>query len=47
MNKINPYDPGGMCPENDGWHVTEDGKHYCPECHIIDDDDNLIIKPKP
>ena len=28
-----------------GWYVDE--KHYCPTCHTIDDDDNLIIKPQP
>lgn len=26
-----------------GWHIDGD-KHYCPECHSFDDDDNLIIK---
>lgn len=39
-------DSGAMNPEDRGWHVTDDGKHYCPDCHIVDDDDNLIIKPK-
>lgn len=29
---------------DDGWHVTDDNKHYCPNCHSIDDDDNLTIK---
>ena len=28
--------------DNDGWY-SEDGKHYCPDCHTIDDEDNLII----
>lgn len=28
---------------NDEWHL-EDGKTYCPNCHEIDDDDNLILK---
>jgi hypothetical protein len=32
--------------DNDGWY-SEDGKHYCPECHTIDDDDNLILKKLP
>lgn len=30
------------------WHTlsgTPD-RHYCPECFTIDDNDNLIIKPK-
>ena len=27
--------------EDDGWHLEGD-KHYCPECHTIDDEDNLI-----
>lgn len=27
----------------DNWHV-EDGKHYCPDCHEYDDEDNFIIK---
>lgn len=30
-------------PEGHDWHVTGDGKHYCPKCHKIDDNDNLII----
>jgi rubredoxin len=29
--------------DNDGWHL--DDKHYCPTCHTIDDDDNLVINP--
>jgi len=30
--------------EEDGWY--RDGeKHYCPKCHTIDDEDNLIVKP--
>ena len=24
------------------WH-TDGDKHYCPACHKIDDDDNLIL----
>jgi hypothetical protein len=27
------------------WATLED-KHYCPDCHTKDDDDNIIIKPK-
>ncbi len=23
--------------------ITEDDKHYCPNCYSYDDDDNLII----
>lgn len=30
--------------EQDGWHIdTYNDKHYCPRCHEIDDNDNLII----
>lgn len=29
-------------PEDDDWYVDND-THYCPDCHTIDDDDNLII----
>lgn len=29
--------------EDNDWHETEDKKHYCPKCHKIDDDDNLVI----
>jgi len=32
--------------DNDGWH-GENGKHYCPNCHHFDDNDNLILKPRP
>ena len=31
--------------EDTGWYIDE-GKHYCKDCHEIDDNDNLIIKPK-
>lgn len=32
--------------DNDGWYLHgDDGKHYCPSCYEIDDDDNLIVKP--
>lgn len=24
------------------WH-KEDDKHYCPDCHSFDDEDNLVI----
>jgi hypothetical protein len=28
-----------------GWHISNDGqKHYCPKCHTINDEDELIIK---
>ncbi len=30
------------CATESGWH-KEDDKHYCVECHLIDEDDNLII----
>ena len=29
--------------DNDGW-FHDNKKHYCPNCHTIDDDDKLIIK---
>ena len=32
-------------PEEDDWYV-EDDTHYCPDCHEIDEDDNLIVKPQ-
>ena len=28
--------------END-W-ISHEGKHYCPNCYKIDEDDNIIIK---
>lgn len=28
---------------NDEWYTYGD-KHYCPSCHNIDDDDNLVLK---
>lgn len=28
----------------DGWHITEKGKHFCPKCHYVRDDNTLIIK---
>jgi hypothetical protein len=28
-----------------GWHRDGD-KHYCPDCHKFDDNDNVIIKLK-
>lgn len=31
-------------PEDDDWHV-EDGKHFCPSCFTVDDNDKLHIKP--
>lgn len=29
-------------PQDHDWYC-EGGKHYCPECHTLDDEDNLII----
>jgi hypothetical protein len=29
-----------------GW-TEHEGKHYCPDCHEIDEEDNFILKPKP
>ena len=28
------------------WHISEDGKTYCPDCHTIGDDDEVVIKPE-
>ena len=28
------------------WH-TEDDKHYCPDCHSFNDEDELVIKVLP
>jgi len=25
------------------WHKTDDGKHYCTDCHYFDDKDVLVI----
>lgn len=30
---------------NKGWYC--DDKHYCPNCHTINDDDELVINAKP
>lgn len=34
------------CASDNGWH-QEGEKHYCPNCHSFNDEDELIIKPKP
>lgn len=26
--------------------IEHEGKHYCPNCYSIDDDDNIVIKTK-
>ena len=26
--------------------IEHEGKHYCPNCYEIDDEDNIIIKKK-
>lgn len=31
------------CLEETGWHITDDGKTYCPNCHRFDDDDDLVL----
>ena len=36
------YDQHNVHPEDIGWYV-EKGKHYCPECHKIDEDGFLIL----
>jgi len=38
-------DKNSLLEDADDWH-EQDGKHYCPNCAHIDDEDNLIIKPK-
>jgi hypothetical protein len=30
--------------KEDGWHLDEE-KHYCHQCHTIDDNDEVILKP--
>ena len=32
--------------DNFDW-VKQDENHYCPKCYEYDDEDNLILKPKP
>jgi Zn finger protein HypA/HybF involved in hydrogenase expression len=30
--------------DSDGWYLHgEEDKHYCPECHTINDNDELVI----
>ena len=24
--------------------IEVDGKHYCPDCYTIDDEDNIVVK---
>ena len=32
------------CAHESDWHIHEDGeKHYCPNCFIIGDDDEIVI----
>lgn len=31
---------------NNDWHITKDGKHYCPACYCMDDEDNIVLKEK-
>lgn len=31
---------------NSEWYITSDNKTYCPSCHSINDDDELILKCK-
>jgi hypothetical protein len=35
------------CIEESGDWLTKDDKHYCPDCHSFDDEDSLIIAPRP
>lgn len=30
--------------EESGWHITEEKKTYCPDCHSIDDNDQITFK---
>lgn len=32
--------------DNDGWY-EQDGKHYCPKCYTINDNDELVVIPTP
>lgn len=36
---------GEHAQENDWYMFGEDGKHYCPKCYTVDDEDNITIKP--
>jgi hypothetical protein len=31
--------------ENEYWEIIN-GQHYCPDCFMYDEDDQLIIKPR-
>ena len=28
----------------DSGFIEVDGKHYCPDCYTIDDEDNIVVK---
>ncbi|HMI01836.1 MAG TPA: hypothetical protein VK541_05095 [Pedobacter sp.] len=28
---------------NDDWHIADDGKTYCPDCHHMGDDDKITV----
>jgi len=34
--------------EDYGWYLSHDetNKHYCPDCHTINDEDELVLKGK-
>lgn len=34
------------CATEGDWHRTEDGKHYCGDCHCFSDDGELLIGPE-
>ncbi|HYG84544.1 MAG TPA: hypothetical protein VD907_06750 [Verrucomicrobiae bacterium] len=36
------------CLDEEGWHFGggEDNKHYCPDCHEVGDNDEIVIKSK-
>jgi len=38
----NDENDANQAADSDGWH-SEDSKHYCPECHTINDNDELVI----
>ncbi len=43
-------DENSVCEdaEEGGWYMqTENGKHYCPNCHSISEDDAVYIKTLP
>ena len=33
------------CAKEDEW-IEHNGKHYCPNCYELDDNDNIVIKER-